>query len=186
MSNLKKIKQDKKHAFKYGTLLIFLALYFLNEIPSVKGKVQWAYDRLVAMQIKEGLWGIRDATMRISSLWGYFKTFQAAIKKKERIPKEIVEKYEKTIFFMVDKDQCQMEVVEPRKIWIMPMAYEVDSIMLEAYSQHLLSQLVDPKEERFGTIKEKELELHKQFTTPARKIKVTKMAEEVIVQMGFT
>lgn len=68
ISNLMKIKQDKKHTFKYGTLLICLALYFLNEIPSVKGKVKWVYDRLVAMQIKEGLWGISDATMKISSL----------------------------------------------------------------------------------------------------------------------
>lgn len=39
ISNLNKIKQDKKHTFRYGTLLIFLALYFLNDILGVKGKV---------------------------------------------------------------------------------------------------------------------------------------------------
>lgn len=55
LSNLKKIKQDQKHTFKYGTLLIFQALYFLNEIPGINDKVQWAYDRLVSMQIKQGL-----------------------------------------------------------------------------------------------------------------------------------
>lgn len=32
MSNLKKTKQDKKCTFKYGSFLIWLALYFLNEI----------------------------------------------------------------------------------------------------------------------------------------------------------
>lgn len=42
--------------------------------------------------------------MRIFSLSGYFKTFQEEIKIRERIPKEVVEKYEKTICFMVDKD----------------------------------------------------------------------------------
>lgn len=28
--NLKKIKQDKKHVFKFGSLVICLALYFMN------------------------------------------------------------------------------------------------------------------------------------------------------------
>lgn len=35
MSNLKKIKQDKKHVFKFGSLIFSLALYFLNEIPII-------------------------------------------------------------------------------------------------------------------------------------------------------
>lgn len=114
LSNLKKIKQEK------NTLLsmvhsLFLALYFLQEILDINGNVQWAYDRLVAMQVKEGLWGVGDATMKISTLWGYFKTFQSIMKNKERILKEVVEKYEKTIFFMVDKDTCLMEALEP---WI--------------------------------------------------------------------
>lgn len=41
MSNLKKIKQDKKHVFKFSSLIVCLALYFLNVIPRI-GKVQWA------------------------------------------------------------------------------------------------------------------------------------------------
>lgn len=32
MINLKKIKQDKKHVFKFGSLVIYLELYFLNQI----------------------------------------------------------------------------------------------------------------------------------------------------------
>lgn len=65
---------------------------------------------------------------------------------RERIPKEIVENYEDTIYFMVDKDQCHMEAVEPRIVWIMPMGYEVDGNTLDAYAQHLLSKPVDEKE----------------------------------------
>lgn len=70
-----------------------------------------------------------------------------------------MEKYEKTICFMVDKDQCQIEAVEPRTVWIMPMGYEFDAIMLEAYAQPILSQLLDLKEERFGTV-DQEIENH--------------------------
>lgn len=60
MSNMKKIKQDKKHVFKFGTLIIFLAFYFMNEIPSIC-KIQGAYDKLVEVQIKEALQGLGDA-----------------------------------------------------------------------------------------------------------------------------
>lgn len=51
MINLKKIKQDKKHVFKFGSLVICLVLYFMNQIPEV-GRVQWDFDKLVAQQIK--------------------------------------------------------------------------------------------------------------------------------------
>lgn len=33
LSNLKKIKIDKKNVFKSGSLIVFLAQYFMNEIP---------------------------------------------------------------------------------------------------------------------------------------------------------
>lgn len=82
---------------------------------------------------------------------------------RERIPKAIIEKYANSICFTVDIDQRLMEVVEPHTSWILPMAYEVDGQVLELYAQHLLSQLVDLKEEKFGTYKGKSLSLHKQF-----------------------
>lgn len=88
------------------------------------------------------------------------------MKNRERIPKEIVDKYEQTIYFMVDKDQCLMEVIEPRIVWILSMGYEVDAVTLDVYAQHLLSQLVDGKEVRFGTFNEKDLRLHHKFSEP--------------------
>lgn len=60
---MKKIKQDKNYVFELGSLIICLALYLMNEIPKI-GKVQWAYDKLVAMQIKEGLLGLGDYVMQ--------------------------------------------------------------------------------------------------------------------------
>lgn len=57
--NLKKIKKDKKHVFKFSSLIVYLALYSLNEILGI-GKVQWPFDKQVAVQIKEGLQGLVD------------------------------------------------------------------------------------------------------------------------------
>lgn len=57
MSNIKKTKQDKKHVFKFGSLIIYLALHFQNEILSI-GMGQWVYDIPVVAQIKEGLNGL--------------------------------------------------------------------------------------------------------------------------------
>lgn len=50
-----------------------------------------------------------------------------------------------------------MEVVEPMKIWIMPMGYEVDAKILEMYAQNLLSKPIDTSYERFGTFAKKDL-----------------------------
>lgn len=51
MKNLTKIKQDKKNTFKYGTLILSLFFFFMNEISRIEN-VQWAYDKPVAIQIK--------------------------------------------------------------------------------------------------------------------------------------
>lgn len=82
------------------------------------------------------------------------------MQRRERIIKEIVEMYQDTIFFMVETNQCLIEVIEPRTSWIMPMGYEVEGHVLEAYTQHLLRKLVERSKERFDTYKEKRLSLH--------------------------
>lgn len=104
----------------------------------------------------------------------------------ERILKTIVEKYENTICFMADKNQCHMEAIESRIVWILLMGYEVDELTLETYAQHLLSKPMDEKEERFGTFKEKDLDLHKQFTGIERKRKIRKEVEQLAEKMGIT
>lgn len=75
----------------------------------------------MAIQINEGLQGLGDFIAYKSTLWGYFISFQEMVQSRESIPKEIVEIYEKTICFMVDKDQCHIKMIEPRIVWIMPM-----------------------------------------------------------------
>lgn len=73
------------------------------------------------------------------------------MKNRVRIPKEIMEKYKHTICFMVNKDECMMEVVQPMTIWIIQRGYEVDAATLDGYAQHLLTAHVDEKEKKFGT-----------------------------------
>lgn len=99
-------------------------LFFLNELLGT-GKTQWAFDIPVEKQIKDAIRNIGQD--RDSILWGYFKSFQKALRKRERVPKHIVDKYSNEIYFMVKKDKTLMEVVKPRKIWIIEMGYEVDA-----------------------------------------------------------
>lgn len=75
------------------------------------------------------------------------------MKQRVRIPREIVIKYENSICFMVNKDECLMEAIEPWMSLIMLMVYEVDAQNLETYAQHLLNALVDSNDARFGTYK---------------------------------
>lgn len=96
-----KIKENKKQPFKYGSLLLCIFFYFMNEVPRV-GKVQWAFDRLVGVQIREYLYNSSDSKVRNANLWGYFKNFQQEMHERERIPQTIVGKYQDAIFFMVD------------------------------------------------------------------------------------
>jgi len=125
MNNLNKIKKDKKNTFKYGTLVLCLFFYFMNELPGMKS-LYWTSDKPVAIQIREHLHNIGDSNAQRPSLWGCFKKFQNVMQSRERIPKSVGEKYKDTICFMVETDQCLMEEVEPRTIWIMPMGYEFD------------------------------------------------------------
>lgn len=83
---------------------------------------------------------------------------------------------------MVNKDECIMEAVQPRTIWILPMGYDVDEATLDVYTQHLLKALVDTKEERFETCQKKSMEFHTKFTEPTRKRNVAKIVEDSLVE----
>lgn len=71
MKNLQKINQDKKHPFKYGTLILCLYFFFMNEVLGI-GQVQWACDRLVAIQIRDFPHSIGDIKTQKSHSLGLF------------------------------------------------------------------------------------------------------------------
>lgn len=108
------------------------------------------------------------------------------MQRREIIPKEIVEKYGDTICFMVDTNQCLMEAIEPRTSWILPMGYEVEVHILDAYAQYLLRKLVDNSKERFSTYKEKSLSLHSKFKKLEIQKKVKKEVEQLAKNMRIT
>lgn len=64
---------------------------------------------------------------------------------------------------MVDTDTCLMEAVIPKTAWVLPMGYEIDKDLPIEYAKHLLSQLADTTTERFGTYKEKLLQVHSEL-----------------------
>ena len=67
-----------------------------------------------------------------------FKEFQMEMKKRVKIPKLVVEKYEETICFMVEQDCTYIEAFEPRKICIRPMGFEASEEMIEGYAKKML------------------------------------------------
>lgn len=87
---------------------------------------------------------------------------------------------------MGDTDQCLMEVVEPKTVWIMPMGYEVDEKILNMYAQHLLSNPKDTTVERFGTYEELSMKLHVELRKPKINRKVRKEVEQLAENLGLT
>lgn len=105
---------------------------------------------------------------------------------RERILVEVVNQYKKTICFMVDTNTCMMGAVIPRTTWILPMGYEVYKDLLIAYVDHLLEQSVDTTIERFGTYKQKSLQVHYELQQPVIAKKIRKELEAFIEKEGFT
>ncbi|XP_059073482.1 uncharacterized protein LOC131874225 [Cryptomeria japonica] len=105
---------------------------------------------------------------------------------RERIPTRVVKRYEDTIYFLVDTDTCQMEAVDPRITWVMPMGYKVEKDILVAYAEHLLAQPVDTTAKRFRTYKEKSIEVHSELSRLVISKKVRKEVEKFSEQQGFT
>lgn len=120
------------------------------------------------------------------TIWGYFKDFQKRIHERERILESVVKKYEDSIYFMVDIDTCQIEAADPRTSSGMPMGYEVEVDILIAYVDHFLSTSIDPNATRFGTFKEKSLEVHSELAKLVIAKKIRKEFEQFVVEQSFT
>lgn len=105
---------------------------------------------------------------------------------RERIQENVYKRYEDSICFMVDTNTCQMEAVEPKTSWAIPMVYEVEADLLIAYADHLLSTPIDPSATRFGTFKEKSIKVHSELAKLVIAKKVRKEVEEFVVSQGFT
>jgi hypothetical protein len=56
---------------------------------------------------------------------------------------------------MVSRDYYYMEVFEPRNFWILELGYEVTKVEITGLVEILLSNLRNPKVDRFDTYEEK-------------------------------
>ena len=97
------------------------------------------------------------------------------MKHRYRIPRGIVEKYVKIIYFMVEIDYTRMKIVEPRKIFFPCMGYEVRREKLDWYAKIMLDSPRDASCERWGTYQEKFSTVREQLYSGTRKKKVEKM-----------
>lgn len=82
---------------------------------------------------------------------------------RDHILAEVVNWYEDSICFMVDTDTCMMEAMILMIKWVMPMGYKVYKDLFICYANKLLEQPVDTIVERFGTYKEKLLQVHSEL-----------------------
>lgn len=73
MENLEKTK-EKKHSFKYSTLIVCLLFYFLRELFIIKSVV-WLKGRLVAHQIKDFLRSLGDSVTQDEAFEYLFVVF---------------------------------------------------------------------------------------------------------------
>lgn len=161
IENLDKIKGDKKGTFRFGNLIVCLMLYFSKEIPGI-GQRDFAYDISARKHIKEAITDMgSEGDKKVKD---YFKKFQAKMRQRERIPQNIVDKYDKHICFVIKRDEIWMEAVKPRTVWVTEMGYEVDSNILESYAKILLDAPPEPSEKIFGTAEtiEKDVDIQKQ------------------------
>lgn len=107
------------------------------------------------------------------------------MKQRERIPQNIIDKYDKQICFVVKRDESWMEAVKPRTVWIIEMGYEVDSHKLDSYAKVLLDAPPEPSEEFFGngdTI-EKVVDMQKKRKKRKKRKKFMKDASKLVKEV---
>jgi hypothetical protein len=117
-----------------------------------KGTVVWKKDRPVIYQINEFIIELGDNFENIMD--AYFDDFKEKMQNRFRIPKTLVEEYEKDICFLVDYDKTYIQVVKLRMAWVKPLPYEVNIDETRDIIIALLNEPLDTKATHFGTYDE--------------------------------
>lgn len=149
--NLESIQVAKPNPWKYDSLLVCLFFYIHKFFPS-KGVVVWKKDRPVVYQINEYIVELGDNFESIMD--AYFEDFKERMQSRYRIPKQLVEEYEKDICFLVDCDKVHIQAVQPRVAWVKPLSYEVNINETRDIIEALINEPINPKAIYFGTYEE--------------------------------
>ena len=99
---MESIQTSKNNLCKFGSLLTCLFFYVQKFFPS-KGMVEWRKDVPVLNQINEYIVEMGDNFSSIMD--NYFESFKEKMQNIFRVPRKLVEDYEKDICFMVDYDK---------------------------------------------------------------------------------
>lgn len=110
----------------------------MKEFPRRK-KILWDRRKQVGHQIFYYFHNIGDYNAQYNALNTFFAIFQKEMNGKERIPKSLVENYAKEITFLVSTDECIIEVVEPKVVWIDSFGYKIFNNEAEGYINSLQS-----------------------------------------------
>ena len=70
----------------------------------------------------------------------YFDEFKLGMKRRIRIPKELVTKYYSDICFLVDTNNTFVQAVKPRKVWLQSFEYEIGSDVVSKNIDALLKE----------------------------------------------
>lgn len=136
-----------------------LLFYFLKQLLETHNGI-WIRGGPIAHQIKDYVNGIEDWKAQDDDLVAFFTVFQRRMHERERIPRKMVEKYHNDITFLVSIDECMMEAMEPRTVWIPALGYEISEQEITSYVDILLRSLKDETKERYMTYEEKYMEVH--------------------------
>lgn len=96
----------------------------------------------------------------------YFDEFKEKMENRFRIPKTLVDEYEKDICFLVDYDKTYIQIVQPRMAWVKPLPYEINIDEARDIIVALLNEPIDDKVSYFGTYNEAKDQIEVEFKIP--------------------
>ena len=135
---------------KFGSLIVCISFYIQKYFPSI-GNVLWEQDKPVTRKINEFITQLGDNFENTMNT--YLDEFKLRMKRRIRIPKELVTKYYSDMHFLVDTNTF-VQVDKPRKAWLQSFEYEVDSDVVSANIDALLKEEIDFKGKPFGRYEE--------------------------------
>lgn len=96
----------------------------------------------------------------------YFDEFKERMQNRYRIPKKIVEEFEKDIFFLVDCDKVHIQAMKPRVAWVKLLPYEVNIDETRDIIKALIDESLDTKVAYFGTYDEEKERIESKIKIP--------------------
>lgn len=141
---------DEKYPFRYGSLVVCLVFYFLNALPGNKNVI-WRKDMTIGAQFKEYLDKLDDNNKACCK---FFMDLQKEMIIRNKIFLNIVDWYRDEITFMVDKDNCFIQVLVLCTSWVSKISYEVSKDECMNIVEILLKLPKDLSKQRFGMFDE--------------------------------